>query len=139
MFELLTLLHRILLLICKYYISVAKHLESANTMFSFIWWIVGFYWISIGGQNLTHDSPQLYWYGYASFSAKFNLKTLYLPLLTSPFLSQAMYNFPGIRRVFCRYLCCCGMFGWACCLLLSTLYYCNTIRRCRSGIFFNLS
>ncbi|KVH91158.1 hypothetical protein Ccrd_006828, partial [Cynara cardunculus var. scolymus] len=24
--------------------SVAKHLESANTMFSFIWWIVGFYW-----------------------------------------------------------------------------------------------
>ncbi|KAL8114208.1 E3 ubiquitin-protein ligase At4g11680-like [Apium graveolens] len=41
--------------------SVAKHLESANTMFSFIWWIVGFYWISIGGQNLTHDSPQLYW------------------------------------------------------------------------------
>ncbi|KAK3038081.1 hypothetical protein RJ639_031635 [Escallonia herrerae] len=41
--------------------SVAKHLESANTMFSFIWWIIGFYWVSAGGQILTRDSPQLYW------------------------------------------------------------------------------
>ncbi|CAA0842613.1 RING/U-box superfamily protein [Striga hermonthica] len=41
--------------------SVAKHLESANTMFSFIWWIIGFYWISAGGPNLTSESPQLYW------------------------------------------------------------------------------
>ncbi|KAJ4837768.1 hypothetical protein Tsubulata_014191 [Turnera subulata] len=41
--------------------SVAKHLESANTMFSFIWWIIGFYWVSAGGQALAHDSPQLYW------------------------------------------------------------------------------
>ncbi|XP_057496353.1 E3 ubiquitin-protein ligase At1g12760-like [Actinidia eriantha] len=41
--------------------SVAKHLESANTMFSFIWWIIGFYWVSAGGETLTHDSPQLYW------------------------------------------------------------------------------
>nr|ALO18837.1 ubiquitin [Lilium davidii var. unicolor] len=41
--------------------SVAKHLESANTMFSFIWWIIGFYWVSAGGQALTHDAPQLYW------------------------------------------------------------------------------
>ncbi|XP_019198542.1 PREDICTED: E3 ubiquitin-protein ligase At1g63170-like [Ipomoea nil] len=24
--------------------STAKHLESANTMFSFIWWIIGFWW-----------------------------------------------------------------------------------------------
>ncbi|XP_037495509.1 E3 ubiquitin-protein ligase At1g63170 [Jatropha curcas] len=41
--------------------SVVKHLESANTMFSFIWWIIGFYWVTAGGQNLTRDSPQLYW------------------------------------------------------------------------------
>ncbi|KAG5538465.1 hypothetical protein RHGRI_019142 [Rhododendron griersonianum] len=41
--------------------SVAKHLESANTMFSFIWWIIGFYWVSAGGESLTEDSPQLYW------------------------------------------------------------------------------
>ncbi|CAL9178193.1 E3 ubiquitin-protein ligase At1g63170-like isoform X2 [Musa acuminata AAA Group] len=41
--------------------GVVKHLESANTMFSFIWWIIGFYWVSAGGQELTHDAPQLYW------------------------------------------------------------------------------
>ncbi|XP_010545928.1 PREDICTED: E3 ubiquitin-protein ligase At1g63170-like isoform X2 [Tarenaya hassleriana] len=41
--------------------SAAKHLESANTVFSFIWWIIGFYWVSAGGQVLAQGSPQLYW------------------------------------------------------------------------------
>ncbi|CAN6197696.1 unnamed protein product [Urochloa humidicola] len=41
--------------------GIVKHLESANTMFSFIWWIIGFYWVSVGGQALSHDAPQLYW------------------------------------------------------------------------------
>ncbi|KAG2327550.1 hypothetical protein Bca52824_010278 [Brassica carinata] len=41
--------------------SSAKHLESANTMFSFIWWVIGFYWVSAGGQTLSSDAPQLYW------------------------------------------------------------------------------
>ncbi|XP_015964267.1 E3 ubiquitin-protein ligase At1g12760 [Arachis duranensis] len=41
--------------------SVAKHLESANTMFSFIWWIIGFYWVSAGSQSLVEESPLLYW------------------------------------------------------------------------------
>lgn len=41
--------------------SVAKHLESANTMFSFIWWIVGFYWLSASWQTMANDSPKLYW------------------------------------------------------------------------------
>ncbi|KAL5565545.1 hypothetical protein UlMin_028709 [Ulmus minor] len=41
--------------------SVVKHLESANTMFSFIWWVVGFYWVTAGGETLIHDSPQIYW------------------------------------------------------------------------------
>ncbi|KAG8083045.1 hypothetical protein GUJ93_ZPchr0014g47392, partial [Zizania palustris] len=42
-------------------VSIAKHLESANTMFSFIWWILGFYWISAGGEVAIRDAPQLYW------------------------------------------------------------------------------
>ena len=42
--------------------SVAKHLESANTMFSFIWWIIGFYWVSAGGQDLAQESPRIYWW-----------------------------------------------------------------------------
>ncbi|XP_004515807.1 E3 ubiquitin-protein ligase At1g63170 isoform X1 [Cicer arietinum] len=41
--------------------SMAKHLESANTMFSFIWWVIGFYWVSADGQALIQDSPKLYW------------------------------------------------------------------------------
>ncbi|XP_021280905.1 E3 ubiquitin-protein ligase At1g63170 [Herrania umbratica] len=41
--------------------SVAKNLESANTMFSFLWWIIGFYWIMADGQALARHSPQLYW------------------------------------------------------------------------------
>ncbi|XP_078174095.1 E3 ubiquitin-protein ligase At4g11680-like isoform X2 [Carex rostrata] len=41
--------------------SSAKRLESANTLCSFIWWIIGFYWVSAGGQALTQNSPQLYW------------------------------------------------------------------------------
>ncbi|KAI4328741.1 hypothetical protein L6164_021074 [Bauhinia variegata] len=41
--------------------SITKHIESANTMLSFIWWILGFYWVTSGGQSLTSDSPQLYW------------------------------------------------------------------------------
>ncbi|CAI9274356.1 unnamed protein product [Lactuca saligna] len=41
--------------------GVAKYLESANTMFSFVWWILGFYWVSSGGQALAQDSPKLYW------------------------------------------------------------------------------
>ncbi|XP_016748226.2 E3 ubiquitin-protein ligase At4g11680 isoform X1 [Gossypium hirsutum] len=40
---------------------VAKSLESANTMFSFLWWIIGFYWIIAKGQVLTHQAPKLYW------------------------------------------------------------------------------
>ncbi|MED6181692.1 hypothetical protein PIB30_021620 [Stylosanthes scabra] len=41
--------------------SLTKHVESANTMLSFIWWVIGFYWVTAGGQSLTRDSPQLYW------------------------------------------------------------------------------
>lgn len=41
--------------------SLAKRLESANTLFSFVWWIIGFYWITAGGQTLAQKAPQLYW------------------------------------------------------------------------------
>lgn len=41
--------------------TVAKYLESINTMFSFVWWIIGFYWVSVGGQPMAQESPLLYW------------------------------------------------------------------------------
>ncbi|CAM6056357.1 unnamed protein product [Sphagnum tenellum] len=41
--------------------DLAKRLESANTMFSFVWWIIGFYWITARGQALPTEAPHLYW------------------------------------------------------------------------------
>jgi len=60
-FEWLSLLG-CLIIIIFWYGSVAKHLESANTMFSFIWWIIGFYWVSSAGEALADAAPKLYWY-----------------------------------------------------------------------------
>ncbi|KAG8072292.1 hypothetical protein GUJ93_ZPchr0006g46082 [Zizania palustris] len=41
--------------------SFAKRCESVNTMVSFLWWIIGFYWVVSGGDVLEHDAPRLYW------------------------------------------------------------------------------
>jgi hypothetical protein len=41
--------------------SVVKRCESVNTMASFLWWIVGFYWVVSGGDILLRDAPRLYW------------------------------------------------------------------------------
>ncbi|KAK1359698.1 RING-type domain-containing protein [Heracleum sosnowskyi] len=41
--------------------SVAKCLDSADAVLPFFWWIIGFFWIYVVGQNLSHDSAQLYW------------------------------------------------------------------------------
>lgn len=41
--------------------SLAKRLESANTMFSFVWWIVGFWWILSGVGAGFPNAPLLSW------------------------------------------------------------------------------
>ncbi|XAR72192.1 hypothetical protein NMG60_11018749 [Bertholletia excelsa] len=41
--------------------SVTKRCESVNTIASFLWWIVGFYWVVSGGDILLHNAPRLYW------------------------------------------------------------------------------
>ncbi|KAK6146725.1 hypothetical protein DH2020_020594 [Rehmannia glutinosa] len=38
-----------------------KRCESVNTMVSFLWWIVGFYWVVAGGEVLLRGAPRLYW------------------------------------------------------------------------------
>ncbi|GAB2226706.1 hypothetical protein Drorol1_Dr00022525 [Drosera rotundifolia] len=38
-----------------------KRCESINTMASFLWWIVGFYWVVSGGEILLQRAPLLYW------------------------------------------------------------------------------
>ncbi|CAL1381790.1 unnamed protein product [Linum trigynum] len=41
--------------------SFVKRCESVNTMASFVWWIVGFYWVVSGGDLLLQTAPRLYW------------------------------------------------------------------------------
>ncbi|CAI9096769.1 OLC1v1032982C1 [Oldenlandia corymbosa var. corymbosa] len=41
--------------------SFIKRCESVNTMASFVWWIVGFYWVVSGGEALLQGAPRLYW------------------------------------------------------------------------------
>ncbi|GAA0169047.1 hypothetical protein LIER_23611 [Lithospermum erythrorhizon] len=41
--------------------DTAKQLGSVNTMFSFIWWLLGFYWVSDAGPHLIEQAPLLYW------------------------------------------------------------------------------
>ncbi|KAG1327706.1 E3 ubiquitin protein ligase RIE1 [Cocos nucifera] len=40
---------------------IMKKLESVNAMISLLWWMLGFYWIVVGGQALLQDAPRLYW------------------------------------------------------------------------------
>ncbi|KAL1179175.1 hypothetical protein V6Z11_A03G142700 [Gossypium hirsutum] len=41
--------------------SITKRCETVNTMASFLWWIVGFYWVVSGGDILLQNAPRLYW------------------------------------------------------------------------------
>ncbi|KAK9105890.1 hypothetical protein Scep_022734 [Stephania cephalantha] len=41
--------------------TFAKRCESINTLASFLWWIVGFYWVVSGGEALEQNAPRLYW------------------------------------------------------------------------------
>ncbi|XP_006391188.2 E3 ubiquitin protein ligase RIE1 [Eutrema salsugineum] len=38
-----------------------KTCESFNTIISFVWWIVGFYWLISGGDILLQNASHLYW------------------------------------------------------------------------------
>lgn len=41
--------------------SYTGRCETMNTLISFLWWIIGFYWIFSGGEVLEHGAPRLYW------------------------------------------------------------------------------
>lgn len=64
-------------------------------------------------------------------------KCFWLTFFTSGCVFQALHSFPGIRCVLCPLLCCSGMCHWPSCLLLPTLYHCNSLCCCRSGITSN--
>ncbi|XP_051145020.1 E3 ubiquitin protein ligase RIE1 [Andrographis paniculata] len=80
--------------------SQVKRCESINTMVSFIWWIVGFYWVITGGEILLRSAPRLYW-------------------LTVVFLA-----FDVIFAIFCVVLACLIGIALCCCLpcIIAILY-----------------
>ncbi|XP_062110215.1 E3 ubiquitin protein ligase RIE1-like isoform X2 [Humulus lupulus] len=41
--------------------SFTKRCESVNTVVSFLWWLLGFYWVVSGGDALLQNAPRLYW------------------------------------------------------------------------------
>ncbi|KAL6577512.1 hypothetical protein OROMI_009840 [Orobanche minor] len=80
--------------------SRVKRCESVNTMVSFVWWIVGFYWIVSGGETLLESAPRLYW------------------------LAVVFLAFDVIFAIFCVVLACLIGIALCCCLpcIIAILY-----------------
>ncbi|CAI9785489.1 unnamed protein product [Fraxinus pennsylvanica] len=80
--------------------SITKRCESANTMVSFLWWIVGFYWVVSGGEVFLRSAPRLYW------------------------LSVVFLAFDVFFAVFCVVLACLIGIALCCCLpcIIAILY-----------------
>ncbi|KAL8520775.1 hypothetical protein ACS0TY_011361 [Phlomoides rotata] len=80
--------------------SRVKRCESVNTMISFLWWIVGFYWVVSGGDVLLRSAPRLYW------------------------LAVVFLAFDVIFAIFCVVLACLIGIALCCCLpcIIAILY-----------------
>uniref|UniRef100_A0A7N0TGQ4 RING-type E3 ubiquitin transferase n=1 Tax=Kalanchoe fedtschenkoi TaxID=63787 RepID=A0A7N0TGQ4_KALFE len=80
--------------------SMTKRCESINTMASFLWWIVGFYWVVYGGELLLQEAPRLYW------------------------LAVVFLAFDVFFAIFCVVLACLIGFALCCCLpcIIAILY-----------------
>ncbi|GLT73035.1 hypothetical protein SLA2020_449220 [Shorea laevis] len=81
-----------------------KRLETINTIISSVWWVLGFYWIVVGGQALLQDSPRLYW-------------------LTVVFLA-----FDVFFIIFCVGMAFIIFFALCCCIPIVAFAYAKTIR-----------
>ncbi|XP_065853669.1 E3 ubiquitin-protein ligase At4g11680-like isoform X2 [Euphorbia lathyris] len=86
-------------------ISIIKRLESINTLISSVWWVIGFYWIVVGGQALLQVSPRLYW-------------------LTVVFLA-----FDVFFILFCIGMACIVFFVAFCCIPILAVAYAVAIRK----------
>ncbi|KAL0446723.1 UNVERIFIED_CONTAM: E3 ubiquitin protein ligase RIE1 [Sesamum latifolium] len=80
--------------------SRVKRCESVNTMVSFLWWIVGFYWVVSGSEILLTSAPRLYW------------------------LAVVFLAFDVIFAIFCVVLACLIGIALCCCLpcIIAILY-----------------
>ncbi|KAK6921599.1 Zinc finger, RING-type [Dillenia turbinata] len=61
--------------------SAIKRCESINTMASFLWWIVGFYWVVSGGEYLLLHAPRLLTVVFLAFDVFFAIFCVVLACL----------------------------------------------------------
>ncbi|MFS8032958.1 putative transcription factor C2H2 family [Helianthus anomalus] len=45
----------------KCFFSYAKKCENIKSMVSFVWWLIGLYWMVCDGEILLYRAPRLYW------------------------------------------------------------------------------
>lgn len=125
-----------------YSCSVPKRVESASTMVSVIWWVIGFYWVTAaGGQDLKENSPQLYWFVRTNFALMCPLYIYfiffwYVYWFSCWFLLQALCYISCFRRALCNHMRCCCMSHWYCCLLLPSMYNWHLVCYDRPGKIF---
>ncbi|XP_057971982.1 E3 ubiquitin-protein ligase At4g11680-like [Malania oleifera] len=84
--------------------SLVKRLESLNTIISSFWWMLGFYWIVVGGQTLVRNSPRLYW------------------------LAVIFLAFDVFFMIFCIGMACVIFFALFCCIPIVAIAYAMTIK-----------
>lgn len=107
------------------YFSMAKRCESLNTMVSFLWWIVGFYWVVSGGELLLQNAPRLYWYILFPFHFMFFFLLLCIDYdLRYCRLSVVFLAFDVFFAIFCVVLACLIGIALCCCLpcIIAILY-----------------
>ncbi|XP_065853668.1 E3 ubiquitin protein ligase RIE1-like isoform X1 [Euphorbia lathyris] len=129
-------------------ISIIKRLESINTLISSVWWVIGFYWIVVGGQALLQVSPRLYWLTvvFLAFNVLFILFCIgmacimfivvfcCIPVLAVAFavairLTVVFLAFDVFFILFCIGMACIVFFVAFCCIPILAVAYAVAIRK----------
>ena len=88
------------------WLSVVKRCESVNTMASFLWWIVGFYWVVSGGDTLLRDAPRLYWYALTTLECPLFISICYMlyyfEIRARAHTHTHIYSFPFLLLPSCK-------------------------------------
>ena len=63
-------------------------------MASFLWWIVGFYWVVSGGDALLRDAPRLYWYALTTLECPLFISICYMLYYFEMRARAHTYSFP---------------------------------------------
>ncbi|GER31081.1 RING/U-box superfamily protein [Striga asiatica] len=98
--------------------SRVKRCESVNTVISFLWWIVGFYWVVSGGEALLTGAPLETEYVYHKKAGSNSCYEHYVQL------AVVFLAFDVIFAIFCVALACLIGIALCCCLpcIIAILY-----------------